>query len=107
MVRLRKMGLPEFDVSSERLKLRPNLGDALDNIFREHSFQRVVLLDLDSNGTATAEKTADDRKKTTTFATTVASGNTALKNTTHADKNKTGDKTRWKRSVWLYQRISV
>ena len=105
MVRLRKMGLPEFDVSSERLQLRPNLGDALDTIFREHSFQRVVLRDLEnSNEEGTTKKKTADSKRTTALATTTASKK-VLKNSTHADKNKEGDKTRWKRSIWLYQRI--
>lgn len=42
MIRLRKMGQPEFDVSSERLTLRPNIEDEIDKIMQEHSFRRVV-----------------------------------------------------------------
>lgn len=41
MIRLRKLGRPEFDVSSERLTLRPNLEQAIDKILQEAGFERV------------------------------------------------------------------
>ncbi|CAB9503083.1 miRNA 5'-monophosphate methyltransferase [Seminavis robusta] len=47
MVRLRKMGLPEFDVSADRLRLRPRIEAEIDRILNQHSFSRVV--DLGAN----------------------------------------------------------
>jgi hypothetical protein len=41
MVRLRKKGLPEFDVSSERLKFRLRIEVKIDKIMNECNFQRV------------------------------------------------------------------
>jgi hypothetical protein len=41
MVRLRKAGLPEFDVSSQRLTLRARIEDEIDTIMRANHFQRV------------------------------------------------------------------
>ena len=86
MVRLRKMGLPEFDVSSERLQLRPNLEEALDDIFRHHSFRRVV-----DFAAPTLHKIIKDGDPSCTKDT--------------ADKTKE-DRTSWNRSIWLYQRVS-
>jgi SAM-dependent methyltransferase len=40
-MRLRKLGQPEVDVSTERLKLRSNIEEHIDTIVREHSFRRV------------------------------------------------------------------
>lgn len=41
MVRLRKKGVPEFDISSERLKSRLRIEDEIDEIMNECNFERV------------------------------------------------------------------
>ena len=41
MVRLRKKGVPEFDISSDRLKFRLRIEDEIDEIMSECNFQRV------------------------------------------------------------------
>jgi hypothetical protein len=41
MVRLRKKGAPEFDISSERLQFRPRIEDEIDKMMNECNFQRV------------------------------------------------------------------
>lgn len=41
MVRLRKAGLPELDVSSQRLTLRARIEDEIDTIMRANHFQSV------------------------------------------------------------------
>ena len=130
MVRLRKMGLPEFNVSSDRLKLRGNLGKALDDIFREYSFQRVSFVPSSSDddlllaccGHDNNNKESSSSSCTTSMATTTIVGGTKQKqkssdtviptssisswsHSTDANKNKVGDKTKWKRSIWLYQRM--
>jgi hypothetical protein len=62
--RLRKLGQPDVDVSSDRLKLRPNIEDEIDKILEEQSFKRVQPEETDT------------------------------------------DKTKWNRSLRLYERIS-
>jgi SAM-dependent methyltransferase len=63
-MRLRKLGQPDFDVSSDRLKLRSNIEEEIDKILKEQSFRRVQLEETDP------------------------------------------DKTKWNRSLRLYERIS-
>ena len=128
MVRLRKMGLPEFNVSSDRLRLRGNLGKALDDIFREYSFQRVSPVPSSSDDDLLACCGHDNNKEssssscTSMATTTTIVGGTKQKqkssdtvipatsisswsHSTDANQNKDGDKTKWKRSIWLYQRM--
>jgi SAM-dependent methyltransferase len=62
--RLRKLGQPDFDVSSDRLKLRPKIEEEIDKILEEQSFKRVQPQETDT------------------------------------------DKTKWNRSLRLYERIS-
>jgi hypothetical protein len=71
MNRLRKMGLPEFDVSSERLKLRPRIEEEIDAILKEHCFAPVV----HHHGSKSSQEAGSS-------------------------------KTKWKRSIKLYQRIA-
>jgi hypothetical protein len=40
--RLRKMGRPELDVSSDRLKLRPNIEEEIDAMLQSCGFHKVV-----------------------------------------------------------------
>jgi SAM-dependent methyltransferase len=40
-MRLRKLGQPDVDVSSDRLKLRPKIEEEIDKILEEQSFKRV------------------------------------------------------------------
>lgn len=51
MVRLRKLGRPELDVSANRLELRNNVADAIDSIVTKCGFQRVDLKELNSSTT--------------------------------------------------------
>lgn len=41
--RLRRLGLPPLDVSNERLRLRPTIEDAIEDIMKEFHFERVEL----------------------------------------------------------------
>lgn len=41
--RLRRLGLPPLDVSSDRLRLRPTVEDAIEDIMKEFHFERVEL----------------------------------------------------------------
>jgi SAM-dependent methyltransferase len=63
-MRLRKLGQPDVDVSSDRLKLRPKIEEEIDKILEEQSFKRVQPEETDT------------------------------------------DKTKWNRSLRLYERIS-
>jgi hypothetical protein len=57
MNRLRKMGLPEFDISSERLKLRPRIEEEIDTILKDHNFARVADYGSRSSQEAGSSKT--------------------------------------------------
>lgn len=39
--RLRKLGRPEIDISSDRLKLRPNIEKEIDQILQSNGFEKV------------------------------------------------------------------
>jgi hypothetical protein len=41
MVRLRKKGLKEFDVSNERLALRSGIENEIENIMKKNGFRQV------------------------------------------------------------------
>lgn len=60
MIRLRKMGRPELNVSSERLKWRPKLEQEMEATLKEHSFHRVEL-NKDGEGGDGAVKTSWNR----------------------------------------------
>lgn len=78
MVRLRKMGLEELDVSSERLKLRSHIEQEIDKILVENSFSRVMMIDDDK----------DNNKK----------------DGDNDNNNNNNETTKWNRPLWLYQR---
>lgn len=50
MVRLRKMGLPELDVSTDRLRLRPRIEEEVETILQQNSFRRVTEFGLPADG---------------------------------------------------------
>lgn len=50
-MRLRKLGQPDVDVSSDRLKLRPNIEEEIDKILNEQSFKRVQPEESDTDKT--------------------------------------------------------
>jgi SAM-dependent methyltransferase len=50
-MRLRKLGQPDFDVSSDRLKLRSNIEEEIDKILVEQSFQHVQPEETDTDKT--------------------------------------------------------
>lgn len=62
MTRLRRLGRSEFDVSSERLTMRPRIEEELDKILQAQSFHRVIGFGNKQNSSsADTEKTAWDR----------------------------------------------
>ena len=57
MNRLKKMGLAEIDVSSERLTMRSRIEEEIDAILKVHCFERVVDFGSSSNQTTACKTT--------------------------------------------------
>ena len=49
-VRLRKMGLPELDVSTDRLRLRSRIEEEINAILNQYSFFKVSEFDTSGEG---------------------------------------------------------
>mmetsp|Transcript_28121 Transcript_28121/g.39552 ORF Transcript_28121/g.39552 Transcript_28121/m.39552 type:complete len:278 (+) Transcript_28121:80-913(+) len=60
MIRLRKMGRTELDVSNDRLKLRQNIEEEIDKIMNSNCFFRVQM-DENDNGKSDPERTKWNR----------------------------------------------
>ena len=75
MVRLRKMGMPEVDVSSERLQWRPKIEEQIQKTIESCGFQRV---------------NTDDKN-------TIANQ--------HNNQNHHHHRTAWNRSIQLYEKL--
>lgn len=65
-IRLRKMGLNELDVTSSRLKLRPEIEEEIDKIIVAAGFRRVNL-----QSEKAGLDTSDERDATTSWKRTL------------------------------------
>ena len=80
--RLRRLGLPPLDVSNERLRLRPNIEDAIEEIMKEFSFERVKFNNNSRYYTLESEHKIQGEDSVET-------------------------KTKWNRPLRLYQRLNT
>ena len=84
-IRLRRLGLPPIDVSNERLRLRPNIEEAIENILKELHFERLKVINQSSS---------------------IESDDVSLQHPQRCEEI-VETKTQWNRQLQLYQRVNI
>jgi len=82
------MGLPEFDVSSDRLQMRPRIEQEIHKLFCHRGFERV-----------------EDFSSTTKTETEKDTNGGGVNGEEGRPRVEAANKTTWNRSIWLYQRV--
>jgi SAM-dependent methyltransferase len=87
--RLRRLGLPSFDVSSERLRIRINIEEHIEKMLKDFNFERV---DISSKVNNIDQKYFETTGK--------------LIGCTNSKEEGTENRTQWNRTLRLYQRAT-